>query len=424
MPLYLDELIFVADKLSHGRQKWTYNKRRKANIRDAIKANSSYDEVVETFRENLGKEINEGSYFPRVLQIEKIVIGPLGLLSSIESRSRYEADTIFNIFEGHIRSKELLQNIINFISEIPADIQGKSHKISNDKAASVQLVLTYFSDKRICCFINKLVEERKIKLEITGLYENVENHWLVTKYGIALVPEEEAVKNLADLIKQNYSEEELLPELKTYSGGFQTKLLEYCITDNPQVILKKLFALPDLRRIAKKMGFATSQIDNAEVASAIVLIGLGFNVPPELTGISSSMHIIERLHKEFFETQKIERKSGIMSQTFVELVKVIRDLSYFYIGCLWADSLKTIQENIEQEMPQLFPRQQKLLSLNRFVRRKFKVEKPFEKSGLGDYISLVKSINHRVCGKPLLISKLSKKVNRDYLITNQTKNLG
>jgi hypothetical protein len=418
--LHQDELIFIADLLSHNRQNWNYNKRRKAAIRDAIKSNECYDSVAQCFKKSLGREMASGDTFPRVLQIEKLVIGPLDFLASVESRSRYEADTIFNIFEGHIRSNGLVERILNDSTEIPKDVQQNARQHAADKAIIVQLMLTYFTDKKICSFINKLIEEQKIKLEITSLYENVEYYWLVTKYGLALTPEGEAVEKLVDLLKETFSEEELLPELKSYSGDFQTKLLEFCIMENPQNILKDLFGLPNLRRIAKKMGFAAGQIDNIEIASSLVLIGLGFDVPPELSGISSSIANIELFQKELFESQRVERKSGIMSQIFVEIEKVIRDITYFYTGFLWKNSLEKLHEEIEQDMPQLFPRQQKLLALNRFIKRKFKVEKPFEKFGLGDYISLLKSINQRVCEKQVLVARLMKKTNRKCIIENES----
>jgi hypothetical protein len=160
-----------------------------------------------------------------------------------------------------------------------------------------QIVLTYLTDKEICDFINSLLVNHEIQIEPSELYEEVENPWIVTQYGIALLEEGKAIENLADLVKDYFGEKDLLPELKAYSGDFETKVLEYCIMENPEKILLDLFGLPRLRKIARKLGFVSSNIGDPSELVSLVLRGLGFEVPPSLVGISKYIADIERYKK-------------------------------------------------------------------------------------------------------------------------------
>lgn len=420
--LYLDELVFIADKLSRNREKWGYDKRRKSSVRKAIVSNSDEHTLTGTLKKSLGEEMPSGNSFPDVIQFEKDVLGPLGWLKSVELRSRYDADTISNIFTTYIRGTKLLEKVADeHQTKIPKDVlcQALEKKGHAYKPTLVQLVLTYFSDKEICYLANTLLARKEIQIDIAGLYEAIEHPWIITRYGITTMPEEEPIENLANLVREYHDENDLGPELKPYSGDFKTRLLEYCIMENPEAILQRLFGLPELRQIARKLGFVSDNIGSINEVTSIILLGLGFDVPPNLIGASRYIGTIEKYGRDLSEAREAETRSGIMSQVFVMAERALRDLVYFYIFFLWRKRLEDLESSIEGEMPDLSPRQIKIKSLDLFIRKRFGIRKAFERLGFGDFASLIKAINNVTCKSELFRKKLSRRLDKKSVLEDK-----
>jgi hypothetical protein len=420
--LYLDELVFIADKLSRNREKWGYDKRSKASVRKAIVSNAEEHTIASILQKSLSEEMPSGNFFPDALQIEKEVLGPLGCLKSVELRNRYDADIISKIFDRYIRGSKLLEKTMKeHQAKIPKEIlslalekRGPSYK-----PTLTQLVLTYFSNKEICNLINAFLAKQEIKIDITGLYEDIEHPWIITRFGITLVPEDEPIENLAGLIREYYEEDDLGPELRPYSGDFKTKLLEYCIMENPETLLQKLFGLPELRQIAKKLGFVSDDIGTILEAISIILLGLGFDVPPSIVGASACISSIERCGRDLSEAREAGTRSGIMSQVFVIAERALHDIAYFYIFFLWRKKLEDLESTLEDEMPELSSRQVKIESLDLFILKRFGIKKAFERLGFGDLINLIKATNNAVCKSKALRKKLNRKLDRTCALENK-----
>jgi hypothetical protein len=239
--LHLTELIFIADKLSQDRKKWSYDKRSKRSVVRAIASNTEEEELMRAFEESWGKKMLAGDTFPEALQYEHIVFGPLGFLKSVAKRSRYDSEEIADVFTKYVRGENLLEKLVSESRDkIPKEVLRlvMSKEGSSQASAFNQLVLTCFNDHEIGRLVNELLAKEKIKIDIPVLYEDAEfSDWIITHYGIANRPED-PINNLANLVSKHYGEEDLGPELKAYSGDFRTKLLEYCITESPEVILR------------------------------------------------------------------------------------------------------------------------------------------------------------------------------------------
>ena len=420
--LYLDELVFVADKLSHDRENWNYDKRSKSSVRKAILSHVDEHSLLKTLKKSLGEEMPSGNLFPNVLQIEKNVLGPVGCLKSLVQRSRYEADTISNLFSRYIRGSKLLERVVRTRQiEVSEEVLSSALKMKGSLCMPtlVQLLLMYMNDKEISHLVNLLLGRKEIQIGITGLFEDAEYPWIITRYGITTEPEEEPIENLADLIGKYYDENELGPELKPYSGDFSTKLLAYCIKENPQTILCRLFGIPELRHIAKKLGFVSDDLGNISDAISLVLLGLGFNVPPDLTGASTYISNIEKCGRDLYEAREPRVRSGIMSQVFVNMERTLRDLVCFYASFLWRKKLKDLKSEVEDEMPDLGSRQISIKALDLFMRDKFKIKKAFERLGFGDFISLIKTINNASKESEPLRIELSRKLDKTYVLENR-----
>ena len=420
--LYMSELIFVADKLSQDRKKWSYDKRSKRSVTMAIASNVKEEELTQVLKQSLGKRTPYGDKFPVALQFEKIVFGPLGFLKSVVKRSRYDAEAVADIFRKYVRGDNPLEKVVRESRDkIPKEVLQSvmdKQEISN-KSMLTQLVLTYLSDKEICDLVNELLVKEKIKIDISGLYEDIEYPWIVTRHGLALVPKDEPISNLVNIIREHYGEENLEPELRAFSGDFSTRLLEYCIMESPEVILRRLFGLPALRRTAKELGFVSDKIENTNEVVALILLGLGFNVPPTLTGATTYLNNIQRLKRDFSESRDIGVRSGIMSRIFVEMERVMRDLTYFYTAFLWNEQLDNLESDIEKEMPELTSRQVKMKALDVFIRKKFRIKKPFERLGFGDFIGLIRTVNKAAQKVRSLKRKMARSFGRAWILENK-----
>ena len=425
--LYLDELVFIADNLSKDREKWSYNKRSKNSVKTAIVSNVKEEEVAIVLKESLGKRMPSGNMFPEALQVQEIVFGPLGFLKSVTKRSHLDSMEVTDVFTKYIRGE-------NLVEKLPDESRGKIPKevlqiITRKEGISdislfKQLVLTYFNDQEICDLVNKLLAKEKIKIDMTVLYENIEFlDWIITRYGLVLKPEEEPINNLVNLISKHYGEEDLGPELKAYSGDFSTKLLEYCIMESPEVILRRLFGLPALRKIAKRLGFVSDKIESADEIVALVLLGLGFDVPPTLTGATAYLNNIRKFRRDLSESRDVGVRSGVMTRVFVEMEKAMRDLVHFYTAFLWNEQLDELESDIEEEIKELSPRQVKMKALDIFIRKKrpqiFRIDKPFERLGFGDLIGLARRINNAVQEVASLKKKMAKSFGRPWILENK-----
>ena len=420
--LYMSELIFVADKLSQDRKKWSYDKRSKISVTKAIASNVKEEELAQVLKQSLGERTPYGDTFPEALQFQKIVFGPLGFLESVVKRSRYDAEAVADIFTKYVKGDNPLEKVVRESRDkIPKDVlQSVIDKqgISN-RSMLTQLVLAYLSDKEICNLVNELLAKEIIKIDISGLYEDIEYPWIITRYGLALLPRGEPINNLVNIVKEHYGEEDLEPELRAFSGDFSTKLLEYCIMESPEVILQRLFGLPSSRRIAKELGFVSDKIEKINEVVALILLGLGFNVPPTLTGATAYLNNIQKFKRDLSDSRDVGVRSGIMSRVFVEMERILRDLAYFYTTFLWSEQLDNLESAIETEMVELTPKQVKMKALDFFVRKKFRIKKPFERLGFGDFIGLITTVNKTAQKARSLKKKMNRAFGRTWILENK-----
>ena len=418
----MSELIFVADKLSQDRKKWSYDKRSKISVTKAIASNVKEEELAQVLKQSLGERTPYGDTFPEALQFQKIVFGPLGFLESVVKRSRYDAEAVADIFTKYVKGDNPLEKVVRESRDkIPKDVlQSVIDKqgISN-RSMLTQLVLAYLSDKEICNLVNELLAKEIIKIDISGLYEDIEYPWIITRYGLALLPRGEPINNLVNIVKEHYGEEDLEPELRAFSGDFSTKLLEYCIMESPEVILQRLFGLPSSRRIAKELGFVSDKIEKINEVVALILLGLGFNVPPTLTGATAYLNNIQKFKRDLSDSRDVGVRSGIMSRVFVEMERILRDLAYFYTTFLWSEQLDNLESAIETEMVELTPKQVKMKALDFFVRKKFRIKKPFERLGFGDFIGLITTVNKTAQKARSLKKKMNRAFGRTWILENK-----
>jgi hypothetical protein len=362
--------------------------------------------------------------FPPAIQVRKVILGPLGFLESVKDRSRPIADEIISFFEKYLKKDSDLQKLVEELQDlIPKEIYSKIFVDGDSiKPKLVQAILAYANDKTICTSINRLLGRGDIVLNIPEGYELTSYlPWRPTRWGLILYPENEAIENLATLLKKNFKEEDLSAELRRWPGDFQTKLLEYCITENPNEILLHLFGAPALRKIAKKLGFVNiDRIGDLNELVTLVLLGLGFSVPPKLIGLRHTLNSLNRFEKDFKNSVSMKQKSGVMSQVYVETERLLRDLITFYMSFLWKKDIEKIEEELEDKAKDLTPSQIKIKALTIVARKRLSVKKPFDRLTFGEFVGIARELNRNIKDTRSLERRMKKTFNRDWFLPKGT----
>ena len=219
------------------------------------------------------------------------------------------------------------------------------------------------------------------------------------------------------MLKKNFKEEDLSAELRRWPGDFQTKLLEYCITENPNVILLHLFGAPALRKIAKKLGFVNiDRIGDLNELVTLVLLGLGFSVPPKLIGLRHTLDSLYRFERDLKESSSIKQKSGVMSQVYVETERLLRDLITFYMSFLWEKDIEKIEEELEDKAKELTPSQIKIKALTIVARKRLGVKKPFDRLTFGQFVGIARELNRNIKETRSLERRIKKTFDREWLL--------
>jgi hypothetical protein len=265
----------------------------------------------------------------------------------------------------------------------------------------VQSILAYATDDVICEKTNELVNKGKIKIEIPHLFEMKDQYarFAVTRYGLIYREEGDSVENLRDLLLGKLTEKQLAPELRNYIGDYRSKVLEYCIKHDPLEILVNLFGLPILREIASqwKLNIGFSRVNPREVAT-LILLKLGFNVPPELEGMEAYARRLKHYESEFMTSSDVEARTASMTRVYVEIERLLKDLANFYVGFLWQNEISEFSER--ENITEL---------LKRKVLKPTKKLKPVDKLTMGDFIHVLRYLNG-IAGKNRRLSSRMKKV--------------
>ncbi len=376
---------------------------------------------------------------PPIVHYENIVIGPLGWIRSIEKREKdflEKYSQVFNILDDKFDEESTSIIISNFLYVIEQiikepdkfklqqekkdflDIYGNRtlkylEQIKSEKdddiryAMSIQLIHTHLEDDDLIHIVNRLIADELIKSpKVRGLYERYPysfSDWVITPYGlIKQVPswKRRATEELAELIKKEFKQEDIEPDLEKYHGNYDLRILEYCIRENPEEISDKCFALPKLRAIAKKLGIpAASRVKNKEEIIRLILLRLGFSVPPIITGLKDYQNFLKECR---IRIDKDESLSGIMTDVYRETQNVLRDIAYFYIRFLWHEE-----------------------DINKIIRKEIGLRdyKPFEKLGLGHFIELIRTLNTKVRKDAALKERLHDSFARDYVLSKENMSI-
>lgn len=412
--LYRDELLVLAGALSESRKKWSYDKRSKTSMAEAIVQNCAETDLVNWLRrfcgKKLPKEIQRGELkvYPSAIQIGKFVLGPFGLIEGPVKRSRYSSETTRIVLEEYLGKVHYLRYMLK---ELEKEI---SYRLRNElwqdptseKQKTIQIILAHAKDEKICALANQLLAQGEIRIKVSDLYDEIEDIWVVTRHGLFIRKQEKTpVENLVDLLKQEFKEEDLTPELDMYYGDFESKILGYCIKENPEKILTRMFGLIRLKQLAKKLGFCrVDSLHNPHEVATLIMLKLGFSVPPSLIGLRYYMERLQSCKTEISKIVDSKMISGQMSQAYVDMEGVLRNLLYFYVGFLWSNEIEDMRWEIKFGD-----------ALRRILKNKLKIKTP-KRITFGQTIHAIRKLNAIVKGNKKLKNKMQKTFDRNWIM--------
>ncbi len=149
----------LADFLSNDKKKFTYDKRKKSDVAQAVIDNVKQDEIIKTLLDLRTKE----DYFPKVLQVDKILFGPLGFLTSSHKRTRSDSYSFLNIFEKYFSEKDVELIAITLQNKIPIiNVQSIINSKQDVKSKLLQLILCYATNEETRLIINTLLSKKEV----------------------------------------------------------------------------------------------------------------------------------------------------------------------------------------------------------------------------------------------------------------------
>jgi hypothetical protein len=381
--LYYDELILIADELSNNKKKWSYKKSSKMEMINSIIYNANKQQIDQC----LEKLILRKKISP-IHQAGEYIIGPLGVTHSQDPKSWLSDDWIIGFLMNNIDYNIYMEFVTNFKLNYLFDKNDPLYQ-----AKSTQTILSYIDNESLIRYLNKLMDDEKIQIK------SVEKHWnyIVTPYGIFKKnTEEEEVEALAKLLMNEFSESELGSELSRLGydkGSCSIRVLELCVKENPNKILDEFFGFPGLKKIARILGIDIIDkfIEKSEAIN-LILLKLGFEIPPSLIGIKIYQELLEIYKKKLDYTEiQHEEKVGIMTNTYVETERILKDIIYFNIFYLWNNKINNYTPEIED-----YRGNYKKSALKEILRDELKIKKDIEVLTFGDLINLLKKMNNYI----------------------------
>ncbi len=366
-----DDLVYLANQLSHNQKKWKYNKSTYQIIIDSIVKNTTKQDFVNLFP----KLILENRIFS-VMQYYKAVIGPLGITQAKESRKATESDELVSLLSEYVTgdSYELFLKY----AEIPRnDLNNLANRLQ--PIAVQQLLLSNYTIQEISTIFNRLINDKVIKIDAVRRYWE----YTVTPCGLIIDIESDPIQNLVNILLKKIPNEELDKELIKdgyASGPLYDRVYGLCLIEKPEQILDREFGKTDLKLLSKSLGLVNfDDISDKNALIQYVMLKLGFTLPQKPRGISHYLTELEQ-YRLALNNSKWD-VTGIVTKVYVIIEKMLKDLIYFYSFIVLTELVgkKFIDEEPEK--------------INQKIKELFSLDADISRQTLGKLLSLLRKLN-------------------------------
>jgi len=339
--------------------------------------------IKETVISETIKKLYDSNKILGVYQHKNVVLGPIGILDGCHERE-HEYGNIIDFLNGFNQTE---------IKKIADSL--KIENVNKSKEYFIQKILINYDNERIILAIQQLTLEKQIQIPQISKWSNL----IITSCGIfekkkfILHPKEE----LRDFLLEDVSYDDLMSvishELGIDKNTFEIKsiLLEYCVNNPPENVIKKFFSYPDILKLAEKVFHQNppKSIPENEIVNCI-LSTLGFDIPQRLVGLKKYQEILKDVY------DKTDISVDDVRLIANETDRILKDLIEFYSKFLW---------NIKEDD-----------DFKKIVTDKLGIEKLFSKLSTGDLVGILRNINN----DKNIIDKMNLEFNRNYLIQNNT----
>lgn len=179
------------------------------------------------------------------------------------------------------------------------------------------------------------------------------------------------------------------------TSEMESLLLEYCINNPPEKVIRKFFSSSGILKLAKEIFHQRppKSTPEDEIINCILSV-LGFDIPPKLVGLKTYQKILND------NDDKIDITTDEVMLVANETDKILRDIIEFYSKFLW-----DIKESDD---------------FKKIVTDKFKIEKHFSSLTTGVLIGILRSMNEQIHKDKNMLVKFNHEFNRNYLIQDKT----
>lgn len=400
--------------------------------------NINENDFVKSWVDLLKEEI-----LPEFVHHEDIVIGPLGWIKSINRGDKEMFELKFDEYSELVnfinskfgeKSKDIImKTLLSVIEEIGKNpnqfgiLEKEEHLAYNcldqikaeeddfvSSAKCSQLFYIYLNDNSLLDILNKLIANGTIAPKIQGLYDIYplpSYNWIITRYGLFKQPsyfKAEPNKVFCELFQKELLQKDLEPELENYQGEYPLTLFAYCVKENPEKILDRLFGMPQLRNIATNFEIpGTKNIKNKNELAKLILLKLGFQIPStKVVGISDYRTYLTENIVDIKRNKPVE---DMMREVYVETEGLLRDLAYFYL-----DWYAQKFEDTEEE---------RLDKVDRVIKELKVSNKAFQRLTFGEYIKTLRKINEMIKKDKISKGRFSATFGRAYVISEEEMNI-
>ncbi len=332
------------------------------------------------------KDLYHTNKISRVHHYKKIVLGPMGILESCCERDGNIIDAL------HEYDQEDLIKIAQSLS---------IEEIGETKNYLIQKMLTDFNNEKIIPCIQHLISEKQIQKPKISEYSNL----IVTSCGIFERKEyvfhpKEQLKDfllkevpIGDLVPVFSHELDINSEKAT--SDMESLLLEYCIKNPPEEVIRKFFSSSGILKLAEKIFHQKppKSTPEDEIINCILSV-LGFDIPPKLVGLKT----YQKTLKDNYDKIDITTDEVILVAN--ETDTILRDMIEFY-----SKFLLDIKEKED---------------FKKIVKDKFKIEKHFSSLTTGGLIGILRNMNELIHKDKNIFDKFNHEFNRHYLMQDKT----
>lgn len=392
----VEQLIQMAEDLSARRTKWTY-KRNRETLVQSIMNNATIGDVEGYVQ----RQIREKQIPP--IQQNKFgwILGPMGVLKSTVARKPIKSEDMIKFLLNHCSYPSPYNELIDVLDDKFAVYSFDKHDpLLREKFS--QVLLAKLSDEEIFATLNQLIENGSLKID------SIERYWdfVATPHGI-FETSYHGDENLAHWILRMFAEEKLAPFFGGKTDNIGHLVQEKCITETPDKILAQFFGCgPSLAKLASRLGlFGLHKIENEKMLGQVILLKLGFDVPPELEGTFNLASKIEKYRKDLDNRSILNPDKW--NEVFNSLERILEDLVLFYGGILQKQKLATVKE------------EEKAAEVKGWIRKTFKLEKQFNALTFGDLCALLRSMNRFSEDHKNVSKQMNRLFGRTYFLKDE-----